>query len=195
MKKNEREGLQTCCRDSAVAVWLVLPAAAMLLLATLLSGCVQPKTTKIPTYEEARTQALKQGPFIQPPTEKRHNLNCKDKPVTLKKNPEKGIPFTGNLITNDKAECLVAVKAERDRLRKELDAERLRATTRKIINDAAYKNLAEQTKRSWWDRHGGSVLFAAGAAVGMAIVIGVLYAITGGKNVTVNSHVLPGSRF
>jgi len=181
-----RESWRICCKHH---VTIVLPSLGFLLFMSVLSGCTKPQITKVPSYEEARVLASKQGPFIDAPTEERNNLNCEDKAYPLAKDLAKGIPFTGNLVTNEKAACLIAIKAARDRLRKELDTERLSIATRKIINDAAYKNLAEQTRRSWWDRHGTAFMFSAGAAVGMAIVLGVLYAVTGGKTVSIATYL------
>lgn len=171
-------------RRNALSAWLICCS---------LLGCAGQQKTKVPTYEKARAQAMKEAPFVMPTIEDRKKLKCDEKAKVLTKDPAKGIPHTGLLITNQKAECLVARTAERDRLRVELEAERLRARTKQIINDAAFKRLAEESRQSWWDRNGSGVLFAGGAAVGMAVVIGVMYVLTGGKslNTTTNLHVLP----
>lgn len=161
--------------------------------AVCLLGCPSLKKSKVPTYEEARAQALKESPFTLKPIEERNqDFKCDEKPEPVHKVDHPGLPHSGLLFTEKRAECVQAQVAERKRLRTELEAERLRARTKQIINDAAYKRLAEETKSTWWDRNGGSVLFATGAAVGMAIVLGVMYAITGGKSVDAgaNSHVL-----
>jgi hypothetical protein len=158
-----------------------------------LFGCPSPKKTKVPTYEEARAQALKEAPFTLKPVEERNqDFKCDEKPKPVQKIDHPGLPHSGLLFSAKKAECLQAQIAERKRLRTELEAERLRARTKQIINDAAYKRLAEETRSTWWDRNGGSALFATGAAVGMAIVLGVMYAITGGKSVdtNANSHII-----
>ena len=160
-------------------------------LAFCLVGCPKQQQTKVPSYEEARVQATKEAPFVQEPVEQRSKLQgCDDKPAVLKQNVGSGVPYTGLLITNNKAACLVAQRAERDRLRRELSAERLRARTKQIVNDAAYKRLAEAARRSWWDRHKLSVLAPVLVTVGGALVIAVMYALTGGKpiNVSTNAH-------
>lgn len=192
MKKSKPTGWQNCS-DLSVVLWAFL-GLACIGLAFGMAGCPKPQQTKVPTYEEARVQATKEAPFVQQPIEKRNSLKgCADKPAVLRKNVGNGIPHTGLLITNQKAACLVAQRAERDRLRRELAAERLRVRTRQIINDAAYKRLAEASKRSWWDRHKLSVLAPALITVGGALVIAVMYALTGGKpiNVNTNTYVHP----
>lgn len=153
----------------------------------LLVGCAKPKKTKLPTYEEARQQALKEAPYTLKPIELRSSLKCDEKPTPVHQQDILNLPYSGLLFTEKRAECLRAQIAERDRLRAELEAERLRARTKEIINDAAYKRLAEETKSSWWDKNGGNILFASGAAVGMAIVLGVMYAITGGKSLNTST--------
>jgi len=176
MKLNKPNVLLNCCS------WL---CAALVFC----GGCTKQFQTKVPTYEEANRQALKEGPFIQKTIEERQELKCDDKPVALKQDVAAGIPHTGLLITNKKAECLVARTAERDRLRKELDAERLRVRTREIINDAAYARLAEASKQSWWDKHSWKILAPVLLVVGSAITITIMYALTGGKPITTNSQI------
>lgn len=153
----------------------------------LLSGCIKPTDTKVPSYEEAKLTAQKEAPFVSPPIEERYKLKCLDKPVVVQKTD--AIPFTGLLFTNDRAECLRAQIAERDRLREELEAERLKGKAKEIITTAALQRSVELSRQSWWDRHGGTVLFSVGAAIGMAITISILYAVTGGKSITVNPHI------
>jgi hypothetical protein len=170
-------------KRNGLSVWLSCFSILFLI------GCFKPEYTKVPTYEEARTTVMREGPLIDATVEERYKLKCGDKPVAVTK--AANVPYTGVLFTNDRAECLRAQVAERDRVRTDLEAERLKARTKEIIANAALQRIAEQSKRSWWDNYGGGVLFSTGAAIGMAIVIGVLYAVTGGKAVTVNSYVLP----
>lgn len=164
-------------RKSVQNVWLSC-------FSVLLISCVKPTETKVPTYEEARTQVLKEGPQIDPTIEERHKLKCTDKPVVAKE------PVGSLIFTYDRAECLRAQVAERDRLRTDLEAERIRARTKEIITNAALQRAVELNRMTWWDRHGGEILFSAGATVGMAIVLGVLYAVTKGNSVTVNPYVV-----
>jgi len=156
------------------------------LLICFSAGCAGGiKTNKIPTYEEARKQAIKEAPFIQPKAEVRLGLKCDDKPIVLKKGTN--VPYTGLLFTTDRATCLKAIEAERDRLRNELDAEILRNKTNRIIREATYRNLAEKAKRSWMDKHGPALFFSIGAVVGMGIVTGVMYILTGGKSLNTST--------
>jgi len=189
MRKNKQSVSPNCSNAVLWASALVV----VIVMVFLGSGCPKPVGTKVPTYEEARNTAMKEAPFIQKPVEERQDLKCDDKPVVLKKDEAKGIPSTGLLITNKKAECLVAIKAERDRVRKQLSAEKLRARTRQIINDAAISRLAEQAKPTWWQQHSWKVLAPVLLSVGGALVIAVMYALTGGKpiNVNTNSHIKP----
>jgi hypothetical protein len=184
MRKNEQRDWPSFFSSY---IWYGFGLAIVVLL-ILQTSCATSGGIKVPTYEEAKAQALKEAPFVMPKIEDRKKLKCDDKSAALAKDVNKGIPFTGVLVTNDKAECLIARTAERDRLRIELEAERLRARTKEIINDAAMKRIAEETKQSWWDRYGGGVLFATGAAVGMAIIIGVMYALTGGKSLNAGTQ-------
>lgn len=193
MKKNERSALPSCSeedRRKGHLLWFVILSFVVFAIMLTLTGCPKPVKTTVPTYEEARNTALKEAPFIRKPIEERQNLKCKDKAVVLKKDAAKGIPFTGNLITNDKAECLIAIKAERDRVRKDLSAERLRLRTRQIINDAAIKRLAEEAKPTWWQQHSWKVLAPVLITVGGALVIAVMYALTGGKPINVNTNAI-----
>ena len=178
MKKSRQSGWLNYCS------WL-----GVVVVSVLYGGCATQLQTKVPSFEEARQQALKEAPFIQKPVEERQGLKCDDKPVVVKKNPEAGIPNTGLLITNQKAECLVARSAERDRLRKELSSARLNARVKQIVNDATYRKIAENSKQSWWDKHSWKVLSPILLVVGSAITITIMYALTGGRPITTNSQV------
>jgi len=159
-------------------------------VALALTSCVKAQKTKVPTYEQAKAIALKEGPLGRPPVEVRKEMKgCDAKGVAVKKGP--GVPFTGVLIPPDKAACLKAQVAERDRLRTEAEGNELNHRVRRIISDAATKRLAEEVKRSWWERNQGAVLFGLGATIGAGVVIGLVYALTGGKAVSTQVHLLP----
>lgn len=170
-----------------IVLWIGVVAAVLFFLS---GGCGQSLKTQIPTYDAAKTQVLKDGPLIDPAVEQREKLKPGTARAIKKGEPA---PQDGILIDSDKAVLYKAIQAERDRRRTELEAERLRQRTQGVIYKAAVKRLEEETKRSWWDRHKGGVLFAVGATVGMAIVLGVLYAVTRGQGAatsSTNAHVV-----
>ncbi len=174
----------------AVGALLVGLLAFAALLA--LTSCTKQEPTKVPTYEQARSQALKEGPLVQAPVEDRRKLKCDQKGVAVKKGP--GVPFTGVLIPPAKAACLKAQVAERDRLRREAAARELQLRTGRIIREAGIKALAEKTQRTWWERNQGTVLYSLGVATGVAILLGLVYGLTGGKGVSTQAHILPKAR-
>lgn len=182
------------CDDLPLARGMGILILSLLLVALVLAldGCAKPTRTEVPSYEKAKAAALREGPLSRPRVETRKKLRCADASVALKKGAE--VPHDGILITGDKAACLAAIRAERDRLRTEAEARELQMRTRRIISDAAIKRLAEETKRTWWERNGGAVLFATGATVGAAIITGLVFALTRGSGVTPQMHVLPEVR-
>lgn len=193
MKRNKQNGSPSFYEDGLGGLLWGVGATAWLAAIFSLVSCPKP-LTKVPTYEEAARQAQKDAPFVTDTIEKRNKLQgCDDKPKVLKKNVANGVPHTGLLITNRKAACLVAQRAERDRLRKDIATERLRARTKQIVNDAAKQRLAELAKRSWWEKHKLSVLAPALLTIGGVLVIAVMYCLTGGKpiNVSATPHVQP----
>jgi hypothetical protein len=87
---------------------------------------------------------------------------------------------------------LAAIKAERDRRRKELEIERKKALIQKRIYESTIDHLKGKLdqRSSWWEQNKGLLGFAIGTTVGMAIVVGIVYALTGGKSpVTTNTHI------
>lgn len=182
------------CDEVSVAKGLGTLFFSLLIVAIVLAltSCAKPTKTEIPTYEKAKAAAMKEGPLVAPKVETRKNLRCDDKAVAVEKGP--GVPHSGLLITGDKAACLAAIRAERDRLHTEAEARMLQMRTRRIISDAAIKRLAEETERTWWERNGGAVLFATGATVGAAIIMGLVFALTKGNGVSPQMHLLPEVR-
>lgn len=193
MSMNGANALPRCsdreARPLAVVLMVLFIVSFLLALVLALASCAQPQKTQVPTYEQAKAQALKEGPLVEPPVEQREKLKCEDKPVAVKKGP--GVPFNGVLFTNDRTACLRAITAERDKMRTTAEAKELQMRIRRIVADAATKRLAEEVKRSWWERNQGAVLFSLGATIGAGVVIGLVYAITGGKAVGTQVHVLP----
>ncbi len=166
---------------------LILPGLLVLALTLPQTGCAGSRKTTIPSYGEAKKRVLAGGPLVQQPIEKRIKLEGGKKQAL-----KAGVvaPYTGVLLSLRKAEELVAVKAERTRLRKELEATRLQLGTSKIIYDAIVQRLKEEVRRSWWERNKGIVGLVLGIVVGGALVLGVMYAVTRGQGISTNSFVL-----
>jgi hypothetical protein len=169
----------------------VIVALAILALALAFSqtGCAPQKGTTIPSYEEAKAQVLKAGPLIDKPTEERNNFP-KGKAAPVKAG--EAAPFSGVLLDDKQAARLAAIKAERDKLRAIVEAERLQQRTKDIINDKALKALSERAKRTWWEKHKGEILLGVGGTLGIGLVLGVLYALTKGDGASssTNAHIL-----
>ena len=182
------------CDDIVIgkAMGVLLGSLLVVALAVALTSCARPEPTRVPTYEQAKSQALAEGPLGRPSVEEREKLKCGDKAVALKKGPD--VPHAGILITGDKAACFAAIRAERDRLRTEAEGRELQLRTNRIIRDAGIKALAEKAQRTWWERNGGAVLFATGATIGAAIITGLVFALTRGNGVSPQMHVLPEVR-
>jgi len=161
----------------------------MLAFALPWAGCAKVYKTKVPTYEEARQQVMKGGPLVDKPVEVREAELFKDgKQQSISK--DSPAPYTGVLVNNPKAREIIAVTAERDRLRKELEAARTTKAITKIIYEATMQRLKEEVDRTWWERNRGLVGLVVGIIGGGALVLGVLYAVTKGNGVTTAPHLL-----
>jgi hypothetical protein len=158
-----------------------LPEKLILLVvaAVFLFGCASAKLPAVLTYAEARKRVEAKGALVTPPVEKRKGLKRGSAKKVVKNAPA---PYSGLLLDHDAAAYYPAVEAERDRRRKELEAERKRAAVQKLIYESTIDHLRALTKQqsTWWERNRGLVGFSIGVAVGMGIVVGLLYAITKG---------------
>ena len=158
----------------------------ILILAFALAGCPKVQKTEIPTYADAKKKVLSNGALVKKPIEEREAKLFKGgKAQGIKAGT--AAPHTGVLINNKKAAELAAIKAERNRLRQELEAARLAKGTSKIIYEAAMERLKEEAQRTWWEKNRGTVGLSIGIIVGSSLVLGVLYAVTKGDGVTVNT--------
>lgn len=171
----ERRNLRSCCS---------------LLALLLLSSCAaSTKKVEIPSYGEAKKRVLAGGPLVEEPIEKRMNIQG-GKQQAIKKDDK--APYTGILINNPKAEELIAIKAERAKLRKLLESSRLQLGTMKIIYEATMGRLKQEVKRTWWEKNRGIVGLVIGIVVGVGTTIGLVYALTRGNAIstTTNSRLL-----
>jgi hypothetical protein len=98
-------------------------------------------------------------------------------------------PYNGVVVDEKQAARLAAIVKERDRWRKVVEAERIAQKTKDIIYNKSLEALRKQAQRSWWERHKGEILLGTGAAIGIGIVLGVLYGLTKGSGVNTNTTV------
>jgi hypothetical protein len=176
------------------ALWPLLSATACFVTIFLLGG-VGCKTASIPpikTYEKAQKEVDAMGPLVSAPIEKREGYKEGTSSVIKK---DVVAPHSGILIDGDKAAYYVAVKAERDRRRKELEAARKNLEIQRIIHKSTLEHVEAKQKahNTWWERNKGLMGFAIGTTVGMAIVVGVMYALTKGSGMGTTSssvHVM-----
>lgn len=99
------------------------------------------------------------------------------------------------VLDEKKAAEVRAVRIQRDLLLKKLEAEKVNNQATKIIYKAGLEKAREAAKRTWWERNKGSVGIVLGGMIGMGILTGLLYALTKGSGVTVNTnaYVLQGA--
>jgi hypothetical protein len=179
-----------------------------LLAAVVLVGCSSSskKGTTIPTYEKVKKDILAKGPLVKPKVETQHpwlkggKARGVFKGETVQtvdpKDKTKKVPVVWGAVVIDakKAAELKAIKDQRDLLLKKLEATKLQRDANKIIYDAALQKAKEAAKRTWWERNKGVVGLAVGGTIIGGLVIGLVYALTRGNGITVNTnaHVLPG---
>jgi len=188
MKPSASKSSTTSC-----SWWMLLVASlCFLLAATLGTAC---KTISIPpvkTYEQAKAEVEKRGPLVTKPIEQREDYKPGKSQVVQKDAPA---PYKGIIIDETKATYYVAVKAERDRRLKELEAARKNAAIKEVIYESTISHLKAKalSQGTWWEQNKGLVGFGLGVTIGMAIVIGLVYGLTRGDGVnstTPNAHVL-----
>jgi len=178
--------------------WLILLAAAACLLLglTMGTGCASASIPPVKSYEAAKAEVEKRGALVTKPIEERENYKPGKSQVITKDTPA---PENGILINKDKAAYYIAVKSERDRRRKELEAARKNAAIKQIIYESTIEHLKAKAlaQSTWWEQNKGLVGFGIGVTVGMAIIVGLVYGLTKGDGVnssSTNAHVLVPSR-
>ena len=101
------------------------------------------------------------------------------------------------LIDKDRALYYAALKSRRDRLRATLQtSEKQRYIDNRIL-ESTIENLKARAKQqsTWWEKNKGLVGLAFGSLVGMAITVGLVYALNKGQGVSTTSSSLKGIRF
>jgi len=187
-------------RNSTSFFELCLLLVAAALVVSILFGTGGCKTTNIPpilSYEKASKDVEARGPLVSDPIEKREGYKEGTSTVIKKDAPA---PHKGILIDADKAAYYVAIKAERDRRRKELKAARKNLEVQKLIHKSTLEHIEakERAHNTWWERNKGLMGLAFGTTLGIALTVGILYAVTRGGGVdTANSNaniLLPPGR-
>lgn len=116
--------------------------------------------------------------------------------IKTKDGQEKTVVTTskGFYIDWDRAEYYAALKARRDRLRSDLETSLKKQHIDRRILESTVDHVAAKAEanNNWFERNKGLVGFSIGTAVGMAIVVGLVYALTKGSGtVSTNAHVVP----
>jgi len=175
--------------------YLLAVAAALTLLSasTTLGGCGAGKIPPVKTYKQAAKEVKAKGSLVSPPIEEREGYEAGISVVITK---DATATFKGILIDEKKAARLAAIKAERDRRRKELQASREKAEIQKKVHDSVVAHLQAKidSRNTWWEQNKGLVGLSFGVTIGMAIVLGLVYGLTKGQGLsttTTNAHVLP----
>ena len=181
--------------STSYSSWALLALAMVCLLSGLVfgTGCASASIPPVKTYEQAEAEVNKRGPLVTKPIEERENYKPGKSQVIKKDTPA---PENGILIDQDKAAYYVAVKAERDRRLKELEAARKNAAIKQVIYESTIEHLKAKAlaQSTWWEQNKGLVGFGIGVTVGMAIIVGLVYGLTRGdglRSSSTNAHVLP----
>lgn len=193
MNRNVLKSSTNSYRAKHAPALLLIIAAALLIsaLAFGVGGCATTKIPPVKTYEQAKKDVDARGSLVSDPIEAREGYK-KGTSTTIVKGA--AAPYNGIIMDANKIEYYIAIKAERDRRRKELQAARKNAAIQRVIHQSALEhiNAKVKAKSTWWESNKGLMGFAFGTAIGIGLVVGVLYAVTSGKGTTTttNSHIL-----
>lgn len=154
--------------------------AAMLLVAW---GCGAPAGPKVPTYQEAETQAQKDLPRHVPAETTLFDGGIGDAGLDIHLPKGATAPFSGALVGAKRYAIYKAVQIDRALLIKKYHAEALAARAKEIILSATTLALKETAKRSWIERNALWVGIVAGIVVGTALTVGLVYGLTGGDGI------------
>ena len=171
--------------------WVLLVMFAAILASIGASGCAA-KLPPVKTYDQAAKEVMAKGPLVSAAIEKREGFKEGTSKVLKKGTPA---PSNGSLIDRDKVVYYIAIKAERDRRRKELEASRKNLEIQKLIHKSALDHIAAKVKanNTWWERNKGLMGLSFGTVIGIGLVVGVLYAVTKGQwmsTSSTNTHIL-----
>ncbi len=184
----------SCSKPMRPGMSYLLALAATLTVfsvAATSGGCGAGKIPPVKTYAEAKKEVKAKGPLVSPPIEEREGYEDGTS-VVIKKGDQ--APFKGIVVDAKKAARLAAIKAERDRRRRELQASREKAEIQRRIYESTILHLKAKvdSRNTWWERNKGLMGLTFGVTIGMAIVLGLVYGLTKGQGVTIttNPHAL-----
>ena len=159
---------------------LILVGISITCASIFLGGCL--KIPPIKTYEQAKKEVEAKGAQITPPVEKREGYKPGESKVLPKGT---AAPNNGILIDKDRATYLAAIKAERDRRRSELETVKKKAAIDKLIYESILANIKARANHfRWWHDNKGWIGFVLGGTIIGGLVVGLVYALTGGKGVS-----------
>lgn len=184
-------------------------------LIVLLSSCATTKLPQVVTFDQA-TKEVEAKSWVPTKIEDEPDFKAGTSEVVKKgtvivtkttvKNPDgtetvqesrKTLDGARILIDKDRSLYYAALKARRDRLRASLQtAEKQRYIDNRIL-ESTIENLKARAKQqsTWWEKNKGLVGLAFGSLVGMAITVGLVYALNKGQGVNTTSSGLKGIRF
>lgn len=185
MKSDVWKSSTSCCDRESWWLWLAV-LAGLLLVLSFLVGCATTSLPKLKTYEEAAREVDARGSLVSPPVEQREGYE-EGKSETIQK--DQPASYSGILMDEKKASKLIAIRAERDRRRVELEAISRKAEIQKLVYESAIDHLKARldAKASWWDRNKLFVGFSLGAVLGMVIVTGLTYGLSRGRGLSTGS--------
>lgn len=152
----------------------------LLLIACLFVGCAT--TAKNSTINNSLIYKAQELP---PPVEIRENGSLPSKtgaPTPLmvcssNKGDKCSIPFTGILLDSHLLSKYKLIKVERDTLRDLIKIERVAREQSQNYYNLTILELMEKSKRSWWEKHSGTIGVMSGVVFTSIIVIGLAYAL------------------
>jgi hypothetical protein len=164
-----------------------------LIFCFLLAGCAS-TLPKPKTYEEAAREVDARGPLVSLPVEQREGYE-EGKSESIQK--DQTANYSGILMDEKKVSKLVAIKAERDRRRTELEAISRKSEIQKLLYESTidYQKAQLDARATWWERNKLWVGFTLGTVLGMVIVTGLTYGLTRGNGLATGSTAQPMTPF
>lgn len=180
----------------------------MSLTLLLTASCAASKAPEIVSYAKA-TEEVKGKVFVPKKIEDEKDFRGgtskpipKGARITYKGKDGKEVVViskgTRFVIDPDRAKYYALLKARRTRLRDDLQTARKKNVVDKRMLMSTVDNLMWklEKKSTWWQRNKAMFAFVTGTVLGMAIVTGLIYALTKGNGASTSSnvHLLPQRR-
>jgi hypothetical protein len=166
--------------------FLILSGICILLIVIIagLTGCVG-KIPSVKTYDQAVKEVNKEKKVV------------KEERVELELDPgksevlAKGVPMPYNGMATDRQRGIIygKIKSQRNRLIIELyETKKASAIKIKILKSSNLRLKAQlDASTTWWQRSKGEFGLAFGLTIGVAALVGLVYALTGGKGLTTSN--------